>query len=93
MDMTGERMLRGRFEPESTLSQHRKDVSGCPTIQILARLEDETGRPVVSSNQAMLWYALKTVGVHAPVRGYGYVAPRNLYHTGGCDGTNCDRVG
>jgi maleate isomerase len=41
------------------------------TIEILDQLEEETGRPVVSSNQAMLWYALKVLGIKEIVQGYG----------------------
>lgn len=41
------------------------------TIEILDELEALTGRPVVSSNQAMLWYALRVLGVEAPIKGYG----------------------
>ena len=41
------------------------------TIEVLNQLERETGYPVVSSNQAMLWYALKTLGLRLPVKGYG----------------------
>lgn len=41
------------------------------TVEVLDELEELTGRPVVSSNQAMLWYSLRILGIHAPVRGYG----------------------
>jgi maleate cis-trans isomerase len=41
------------------------------TVEVLDELEELTGRPVVSSNQAMLWYSLRILGVEAPVTGYG----------------------
>lgn len=34
-------------------------------------LEKKTGKPVVNSNQASLWYMLRQVGVTDPVEGYG----------------------
>jgi maleate cis-trans isomerase len=48
------------------------------TVEILDQLEHETGCPVVSSNQAMLWYALKTLGVKETVRGYGRLLENRL---------------
>ncbi len=40
------------------------------TIDIIETLEADTGKPVISSNQASLWMALKGIGA-APVKGYG----------------------
>jgi maleate isomerase len=37
----------------------------------IARLEAETGKPVVTSNQAQLWEALALVGYRRPLQGYG----------------------
>ena len=39
------------------------------TFGIIDAVEDETGLPVVSSNQAMLWHMLRLAGVNA--RGWG----------------------
>ena len=44
---------------------------GMPTIPVLARLEHELGKPVISAAAAMMWHALCTAGVTAPVPGYG----------------------
>jgi 2-hydroxy-3-oxopropionate reductase len=44
MDMTGERMVRGRFDPESTLSQHRKDV------ELMLEVGHAAGVPLFLSN-------------------------------------------
>jgi 3-hydroxyisobutyrate dehydrogenase-like beta-hydroxyacid dehydrogenase len=44
MDMTGERMVKGRFEPESTLAQHRKDV------ELMLDLGHSAGVPLFLSN-------------------------------------------
>ena len=40
------------------------------TIEIIERLEADTGKPVVTSNQASLWRALKQIGAPGP-KGYG----------------------
>ena len=45
--------------------------TGLPTAGVLERLEGELGKPVVSSNQAMFWRALRLARVDAPVVGFG----------------------
>jgi maleate isomerase len=45
--------------------------TGLPTAGIVERLERDLGKPVVTSQTATLWYALRAVGVSDPVRGYG----------------------
>ena len=40
------------------------------TIEIIEQLEADTGKPVVTSNQASMWIALKVLGVAGP-KGYG----------------------
>jgi maleate isomerase len=44
---------------------------GMPTIDVLAPLERDLGKPVVSSCSAMVWNALRTAGVKARVPGFG----------------------
>ncbi len=41
------------------------------TFPIIDRLEREIGRPVVSSNQALLWASLRALGVTEPIGGLG----------------------
>jgi maleate isomerase len=41
------------------------------TIEILERFEREVGKPMISSNQATTWLALKKVGVSQPIMGFG----------------------
>jgi maleate isomerase len=40
-------------------------------IEIIERLERETGKPVISSNQATLWYALRKLGIKDSIKGFG----------------------
>ncbi len=41
------------------------------TIEIIQKLEEETSKPVVTSNQATLWYALRKLGLKDEIKGYG----------------------
>ena len=41
------------------------------TLDIIDDLEREVGKPVVASNQAMLWDVLRLAGVDAKIEGYG----------------------
>jgi maleate cis-trans isomerase len=45
--------------------------TGLPTAGIVGRLEREIDKPVVTSQTATLWWALRAVGIKDPVRGYG----------------------
>jgi maleate isomerase len=40
-------------------------------IENIARLEQDIGKPVVTSHALMMWWFLKTAGVKAPLAGYG----------------------
>jgi len=42
-----------------------------PTLPIIGTLEEDTGKPVVTSNQATAWAALRALGCPAAVSGYG----------------------
>src|SRR5688572_15904925 len=44
---------------------------GMPTIDVLAKLERELGKPVISSACAMMWEALRVAKAGASVEGYG----------------------
>ena len=41
------------------------------SVETLDRLEQKLGKPVVSSNQAMMFQALGALGIHDPVVGFG----------------------
>jgi maleate isomerase len=45
--------------------------NGFRAIGVIAALEEDLGRPVLTANQVAFWYALREAGVHAPVNGYG----------------------
>jgi maleate isomerase len=45
--------------------------TGMPTISVLEMLETDLQKPVISSNAAMLWLALRACGVNQPIAGYG----------------------
>ena len=44
---------------------------GMPTIEVLARLERDLGKPAISSCSAMVWNALRIAGSRDRVTGYG----------------------
>ena len=46
------------------------------TIEVLSALEKDTGKPAISSNQALLWGALRMVGVREPIYGFGSLLER-----------------
>jgi maleate isomerase len=47
--------------------------NGIRAIGVIAALEEDLGRAVLTGNQAALWYALRQAGVGAGVDGYGQV--------------------
>jgi maleate cis-trans isomerase len=47
--------------------------TGLPTVGVLEVLERDLGKPVVSSNQASLWQALRLAGVREQIAGFGRI--------------------
>jgi maleate isomerase len=45
--------------------------TGMPTVSALEVLEQDLGKPVISSASAMMWHALRLTGVGQPIPGYG----------------------
>ena len=45
--------------------------TGLPTAGVLEMLEQDLGKPVISSVQASLWRALRLAGVRQTVAGHG----------------------
>ena len=42
-----------------------------PTIEMIATLEEELGKPVVTSNQATFWNVLRTLKLNTRIQGFG----------------------
>lgn len=42
-----------------------------PVVSSIERIEADTGRPVVTSTQAMIWWGMRTIGLSDDVPGYG----------------------
>lgn len=72
----------GKVNPSSIYKLAKKvnrdDVEGifisCTdfrALDIIETLEKDIGKPVVTSNQAAFWLALKKLGVSEPIKGYG----------------------
>lgn len=73
---------QGSIPPEewvrlaATVDTSRADTvliscAGTQTAEAIEPIEDATGLPVVTSNQALLWLVLMTCGIPDPVSGYG----------------------
>jgi len=45
--------------------------TGMPTLPVLEALEQDLGKPIISSASAMMWHALRSCGVRQPIAGYG----------------------
>ena len=45
--------------------------TGMPTVTVLEALEQDLGKPVLSSASAMMWHALRLAGVGQAITGYG----------------------
>jgi len=48
------------------------------TIEVISKLEEDLGKPVISSNTASLWASLKILGVKQRVEGYGKLLETRL---------------
>ena len=59
-------LFRQNNDVESILLQGR-----WRTVSYVQELENDTGRPVVASTAASLWWVMKTLGMKVPIQGYG----------------------
>ena len=79
----------GKISPAAVYRMGREGLSKAPqadllfiscgnlrSIEILSTLEKDTGKWVISSNQALLWSALRMVGVNEPIYGFGSLLER-----------------
>lgn len=55
--------------------------AGIRVIDVIRFIELDTGLPVVTSNQALMWYSLRRLGVQEELSGYG-----RLFRRGSCCG-------
>ncbi len=44
---------------------------GMRVVSVIEKLENQVGKPVITSNQAFLWQCLRKVGFFEPVQGFG----------------------
>ncbi len=72
----------GRLPPQTWVEfarKHRDDradvyLVSCTAIrsaEVIGEIEAELGRPVLTSNQALLWHCLRSCGIRDGVRGFG----------------------
>jgi maleate isomerase len=71
-DETAERAYRlARTVDRDTAQAVFLTGTGMPTLPVLQPLEQDLGKPVISSASAMMWQALRSAGVRQPIPGYG----------------------
>jgi maleate isomerase len=51
--------------------------TGMPTLAVLELLEQDLGKPVISSASAMMWHALRLAGVRQAIAGFGRLLTLN----------------
>jgi maleate isomerase len=40
-------------------------------LDVVDKLEKDTGKPVITSNQVTIWHTLRTLGIRDPIKGFG----------------------
>jgi maleate isomerase len=57
---------------------------GCTNFRcsdVIEQIEQDTGKPVVTANQATAWHLMRTLGIDDPVEGYGELLRRPRLNT------------
>lgn len=67
----GEWYRRVRAQQDDAADAYFISCTAVRSAEVIEPLERDLGRPVVTSNQAMVWHALKTTGVNEARPGYG----------------------
>lgn len=68
---TSYKLAKETYAPHPEAEAIFVSCGGFRSMGNVARIERETGKPMVTSNQATLWNSLRMVGIQEPVRGYG----------------------
>jgi maleate isomerase len=63
------RQVRDQEDPDA--DAYFLSCTAVRSAEVIAPLERDLGKPVVTSNQAMVWHCLKELGVRTGVPGYG----------------------
>jgi len=67
----GEWYRRVRAQASAEADGYFISCTAIRAAEVIAPLEEDLGRPVLTSNQAMVWHALRTMGVRARIGGFG----------------------
>jgi maleate isomerase len=72
------------FIAEFALQQNHPDADAIfiscgalRTLDVVGRIEKQAGKPVIASNQAMIWDTLRLVGIEDRIEGYGRLLSDN----------------
>lgn len=57
--------------------------TGIDALDVIEALEQDLGKPVVTSNQAAYWMCFKMAGIGEPIEGYGRLLREPRYRTPG----------
>ncbi len=63
------RLVKETQEPQA--DGYFVSCGGIRVVEIIGQLETELGKPVITSNQALVWHCLRRMGIQEPMEGYG----------------------
>lgn len=75
---TEEWIEQARAQPADEVDAYMLGCTNVRSVEAIEQLEQELGRPVVTSNQAMLWQSLRLGGLEDQVAGLGQLFRRSL---------------
>ena len=77
-DETAERAYRlARLVDKENAEAVFLSGTGMPTLPVLELLEQDLGKPIISSASAMMWQALRLAGIGQSIPGYGRLLTLN----------------
>lgn len=62
-------MIKAMQEPQC--EGYFISCGGIRVVEIIQRLETDLGKPVITSNQALIWHCLRKIGLQEPIEGFG----------------------